>query len=254
MIPNNERSPVKSDDTLISILGVVRTSAPVRLSDVADELNIAKSTVHNHLATLERYGFIAKCEDGYDLGLQFLDYGLEARRRQEIFKVTDRVKDLADETGEQTWCIVEEQGRAIYLYGYSGRHSIKTREKSGQSNPLHCIAAGKAILAHLPADRVGRIIQDRGLEAETENTITVPETLREELKTIREEGVAFNYEERLEGIHAIAAPLLDINGDVFGAISIGGPANRLTKERLQNELTDLIRGATNEMEINIREQ
>ena len=69
---------------------------------------------------------------------------------------------------------------------------------------------------------------------------------------IRERGVAYNLQEGILGVHAIAAPVLDTDGSVFGAISIAGPADRLTQERLGSELRDLIRGATNEVAVNIR--
>jgi DNA-binding IclR family transcriptional regulator len=251
---DNTEVGVKSDETLISIISFLRESETARLSEIASEVGAAKSTVHSHLKSMEAYDFVTKTTEGYSLGLRFLDFGIAARRRYDIYEsARNKVDEIASETGEQVWCTLEEHGQAVYLYGASGEHSVQTREFEGQRRPIHCIAAGKAILAYLGEERVKEIIDRHGLERRTENTITEFDRLLSELAEIRERGVAFNREETVKGVHAIAAPVLDSDGSVFGAISIGGPANRLTEQRLQNELSGRILGATNELEINIRE-
>jgi DNA-binding IclR family transcriptional regulator len=248
-----ERPGVKSDRTLFEILEVLRERGPIRLTAVASELGVAKSTVHSHLAVLQERDFAVHTEDGYDLGLRLLDYGLESRRRQALFEFgRGKVDELAEQTGERSWCIVEEDGMGVYLYGATGKHAVSSPEDIGTRRPLHHIAAGKAIMANLPSERVDEIVEQNGITAATDRTITDREDLAEELAEIRERGVAYNLQEGILGVHAIAAPVLDTDGSVFGSISIAGPANRLTRERLGSELRDLIRGATNEVAVNIR--
>lgn len=249
----HESPGVKSDRTLFSILEVLRERGPVRLTAIASELGVAKSTVHNHLAVLQKRDFATDTEDGYDLGLRFLDYGLESRRRQALFELGRRkVDELAEQTGERAWCVVEEDGMAVYLYGASGKNAVSSPEETGTRRPLHYIAAGKAIMANLPPDRIDEIVDEHGIKPATEHTITDWEELEQELADIRERGVAYNLQEGILGVHAIGAPVLDTDGAVFGAVSIAGPANRLTKDRLEAEIHDLIRGATNEVAVNIR--
>jgi len=252
--PRMQDSPrVKSDRTLFSILGCIRENGPVRLGEIAEEIGIAKSTVHNHLSELRHRNFVTMTPEGYDLGLQLLDYGLESRRRQDIYDQGCRkANELAETTGERSWCVVEEHGRAVYLCGASGHQSIEPPEQTGIRQPLHCLAAGKAIMAHLPEDRIDAIVEKYGLEEVTKYTITDRDELGAELESIRENGVAYNLQENIVGAHAIGAPVLDTDGAVFGAISIAGPANRLTEDQLETDLKDLIRGATNEVAVNIR--
>jgi DNA-binding IclR family transcriptional regulator len=248
------KSPgVKSDRTLFGILNVLRERGPVRLTDIASELDIAKSTVHSHLAVLQEQNFAMHTEDGFDLGLRLLDFGLESRRRQALFKFGRRkVDELAEQTGERSWCVVEEDGMAVYVYGAAGKNAVSSPEETGTRRPLHHIAAGKAIMANVPPERVDEIVDQRGIKAVTEHTITDREELKQELAEIRKRGVAYNLQEGILGVHAIGAPVLDTDDSVFGAISIAGPANRLTEARLGSELQDLIRGATNEVAVNIR--
>jgi len=115
---------------------------------------------------------------------------------------------------------------------------------------MHYNSGGKAILAHLPDREVNVIIDEYGLPAQTENTITTRETLFDELERIREQGYALNLSEDLKGIHAIGVPLT-FDGEIQGALSIAGPAHRLSKERCEGEVFDQLRAATDEIELNL---
>lgn len=244
---------VKSDEKLLAILRTIREEEITSVTDLAAEFGWAKSTVHSHLATLEQHGFVTRNDGEYHIGLRFLDYGIYARNRRRVFQAArQKVDDLAQETGEKVWCVTEEHSQAAYLYGASGTHAINTHESVGRHTSLHHISAGKAILAHLPDERVEEIIDHTGLEAYTPNTLTDREALFRNLEEIRDRGVAFNREESMEGLHAIGAPIKRTDDGVYGAISIGGPAYRFTEDRLEGELTSLILGTANEIEINIR--
>lgn len=253
MARNDQKRTVQSDEKLLRILSTIREQEITSITELAAELDFAKSTVHSHLATLEEHGFVTRFDDGYHIGLRFLDYGIYSREQRLVFQAArERVNELAAQTGERVWCLTEEHNQAVYLYSAEGDHAIHTHENVGRHTSLHQIAAGKAMLAHLPDDRVTEILDHTGLEAHTANTITDREELMRELDTVRERGVAFNHEESMEGLHAIGAPIKRTEGGVYGAISIGGPANRLTREKLENELTELLLATANEIEINIR--
>ena len=254
MAPGSTGGTVKSDQTLLAILERIRDTDGIRLTEIANDLDLAKSTVHGHLNTLASDGFVTKRGGEYHLGLRFLDYGVQARNRREIYEAAQpMVEKLAVETGERTWCIVEENYRAVYLCGATGENPVKTPHRAGRHSELHHLAGGKAILAHLPEDYVCEIVEHVGLAEVTPHTITDVAELLSELERVRERGVAYNLEESMEGLHAIGAPVKRIDDGVHGAISISGPANRMTRDRFDEELADLLRGATNEIEINLRE-
>jgi DNA-binding IclR family transcriptional regulator len=123
----------------------------------------------------------------------------------------------------------------------------------GRQIHLHCSSAGKAILAHYPRQRVDEIIDRWELPPHTENTITDRAELYNELDRVRERGYAFNREEHVEGVHAIAAPIRH-NQETIGVISVSGPANRLQGKRLEEELPSLLLSTINEIELNIAYQ
>lgn len=215
------------------MLRCIREHDEVRLTEIAPELDVANSTVHAHLTTPQQLGFVSKTSDGYQLGLQFLDYGMEARKQRTLYHVAKgMVDDLTDQTIEKVWCIVEDQGLAVYFYGASGSRSVQTYADEGNRTGLHHLAVGKAILAHLPQERVDEIIDTHGLPRLTEHTITDQDDLYDELKTVRDRGVAFNIEESVEGLHASGAPVCGPNNIVYGAISMSAPANRMRTQSL----------------------
>ncbi|MFC7205336.1 IclR family transcriptional regulator [Haloferax namakaokahaiae] len=252
MTQGEQRRPVKTATTAVAILERLKTNGPQGPTSLATELGLAKSTVHRHLKTLEREGFVVPDDDGYRIGLRLLDFGIHARNEHPLYEVArPKVDELAEQTGEKVWCITEEQGRGVHLYGAGGHQSVRTPARDGTQSYLHQIAAGKAILSAYSDDRVSEIIDQHGLPAKTAKTITDPEALRDELATIRERGYALNREEIVPKLHAIGVVITDTEGAPVGALSISGPSNRLNDDRLTGDLADLLLGAANEVEINL---
>ncbi|WIV68655.1 IclR family transcriptional regulator [Natrialbaceae archaeon AArc-T1-2] len=165
-----------------------------------------------------------------------------------------KVKELAMETNERAQFIVEEFGYGIYLHMETGDNAVETDVRIGKMASLHTTSAGKAILAHLPEEQVMRIVDRYGLSKRTENTITDPDALLEELETIRDRGYAYNDGERITGMRAVGVPITDVEDDVVGALSVSGPAHRMKGNWYEKEIPDLLLGTANELELNLTYQ
>ncbi|MFC4437231.1 MULTISPECIES: IclR family transcriptional regulator [Natrialbaceae] len=252
MANDSRHRPVETVDTAFEIVDVLKRRDGAGITEIADELGLAKSTVHRHVKTLEARGLLLQEGNSYRISTWFLDYGIHVRNRHPLFDVVKpKVDELAAETDEKVWCVIEEHGMGVHIYGAEGRHSVKTHARIGKRTPLHQFAAGKAILAHLPDERVDEVVAEHGLAAKTSQTITDRDELNEQLEEIRERGYAFNREESVRGVHAVGAPIRNQSGTAIGAISVAGPANRLRETALAEELPTLLLGATNEVEINL---
>lgn len=248
---HSERSMVKSDETLLSIIEYLHRVDGAGVTEIANQLDLAKSTVYDHLVTMCEYGFTVKHGTVYRLGLQFFNYGQYVRNQSEVYEATKPVVDrLVEVTGEMVWLIGHENGRMMYLYGHAGDTDINENTLIGSWAYMHCNSGGKAILAHLSETEVDHVIDRHGLPARTENTTTDPDELRAELEQIRERGFSLNLGEDLEGIHAISVPLL-FDERVQGALAIAGPAHRLTRERCETELSEELFAARNDIELNL---
>lgn len=124
-----------------------------------------------------------------------------------------------------------------------------TRQQGKLHEHIHCMAAGKAILAYLPENKVHELVDTQDLPRRTDNTIVDIEELLDELEQVRERGVAFNDQERTWGIRGIGAPILRDFGDVLGGLSITGPASNWKGDRFRKELPQLVTRTANAIEV-----
>lgn len=246
--------PVKTTEYSIRILEALKAEPGQTLADLTESLDIARSTIHRHLLTLEANDLVVRDEDGaFSLGLRLLDFGRRSREYVEFFDVArHQVDRLAETTGEKVWLVAKEDDHSVHLYKAHGDNPLETSAQVGQRRNLHQLAAGKSILAFLPADELDEILERRGLEEQTESTITSEEALREELEEIRDRGYAFNIGESVSGLNAIGAPIRDEDGYPVGAISISGPAHRVKDSFLTEELPDTLLAALDEIQISLR--
>lgn len=209
-----------------------------------------KSTVHVHLSTLRERGYVVQDDSQqYRLSLRFLDMGVMVRETQEMHdEVIPKLDELAEETEEKAWWAVEENGKAVFIAKSVGSRAIRTTARIGQHIELYCLAAGKAILANLSDERQAEILDgyDYPLPDGSDR-----DDLERELAEIRDRGVAYGTEQFLQGVTGVGAPLKDNSGNVYGAISVSGPADRFDSDRVENELSDLVRGISGELRVNL---
>lgn len=243
---------LKSVGRAFGIIEYMAEAGSSTVTQIAIDLDMPKSTVQMHLNTLYEERMIVKRDGKYELGVGFLQYGMAVLRRHQLFPVVKgKVENLAEQTGELAACFVEDRGEAVYLYGKEGEQSIRTDLDIGDRTDLHAVASGKAIIAFLPDDQINEIIQKRGLDRKTKNTITDPEELLDELEQIRERGYACSLEESIEGMRVVAAPLL-WDDQVLGSISLAGPANRFVGDYFHQEIPSLVTGTANEIEMKLQ--
>ena len=253
MDPETNRNTLGTLERGFEVISVLMREDGARVTEVAEALDIAPSTAHKYLATLYNERFLVKEGDEYQVGMRFLTVGSYAKHRNPDYGVaTGKIRPLAEQTGERAQFVVPEHGRGIYIETVvSDSAAVMTDRRDGKIRYLHSSAAGKAILSQYTEAEVGAVIDRWGLPAETEQTITDAETLREELEAIEREGIAFNDEESIDGLRSVGAPVTDADGGVIGAISVSGPANRLKGETFREELPDTLLGIVNEIELTI---
>lgn len=250
---NDDTEYVKTTETTFRIVELLQERDSARVGEIADAMDLSDSTVHRHLQTLQKYGYAVEDGGHYRLGLQFLSVGGPVRKRKREYKLAkEAVEELADKTEERVQFEVPEQGERVFLFTAVGDRAVHIHGDIGKRGALHTSAAGKAMLAAMPDSRVEDIIERKGLPRRTDNTITDPETLFAELEEIRETGIAFNREETHEGIRAVGANIALPSGELLGAISVSGPAHRLSGAKFEEELPHTVRGITQELELNVQ--
>lgn len=250
---NNGTKTLTTIERTFEIVELVKQLNGARVSQVAKELDMPRSTTHNYLGTLCEVGYLVKDGEEYRIGLQFLGLGGHAASRHPGYQLLrTKVNQIADETKERAQVIAEENGRGVYIYEMTGSNAVQTDVQIGKHVHLHTTSAGKSILAHLPEERLEQIIEYWGLPERTEHTITDEEELRDCLQNIRDRGYAFNDEERIQGQRAVGVPVLDEKNDIITALSVSGPKNRLKGDWFTEEIPDILLGIANEVELNLK--
>ncbi|MFB6142205.1 MAG: IclR family transcriptional regulator [Halorientalis sp.] len=244
---------VTAVETTFSVLEALEAADGMRLTDLATELDMAKSTVHRYLQTLLDREYVVKEGDTYHVSLRFLDLGEHARNREEGYRMArQKVAELADETEERAQFIVEEHGQAVYVHREAGSHAVQTDPGIGKRIDLHATSAGKAIIAEWPDGRIREFVDRWGLPSHTDETITDLDSLLAEVADIRDRDYAVNRGENIDGLAAVGVSVCGADDQPIGALSVSGPTNRMKGEWFEQDLPDMLLGFKNEMELNIR--
>jgi DNA-binding IclR family transcriptional regulator len=243
--------PVKASRKTIQVLNQLRKSGGGRITEIAAAVDMNKSTVHNHLSTLEEEEFVVRDGHRYELSLRLLEFGGYLQAHHRLYRVArTELERLATRTGELVSITVEEYGRGVYLDCKRGDRAVNIDIYPGLRRPLHATGFGKAILAYLPATRVDEIIARHGLTTETPATITGRERLDEQLNEIRDRGFAVDDEELISGLQCVGTPILSANETVLGAVSVSQPISR-ADQQLLDEIPDQVRSTANVIELNL---
>jgi DNA-binding IclR family transcriptional regulator len=230
-------------ETTLAIVEAVRSSPGARTTELAEAVGVAKSTVHKHASTLVYHGYLRKEAESYYPGLKLLNLGEKARTGFPAYgPIEDAVRTLQERTEEDVDFVVEEQG---LVYTISGAYhkwekhpdtSTGYRAHLGDQYYMHSVASGKALLASYDRNAVDAILDRWGLPPVTSRTITDRETLDGELDRIDEQGYAIADEEYQEGLRSMSRLVFRPDGTPLGALSVSGPAYRLTEELLAEEI------------------
>lgn len=242
---------VKSDETLFALTEEIRKANGIGVTELANNVNLSKGSVHSHLLTMRSHGFVVKRNGQYYLGLEFFSYGQHTRTERDVYSAAlPALNETAAETGETTWLMTHENGRLMYLDGRDPKSELNVNVLIGSWAHMHANSGGKVILAHLPEGEVDDIIERHGLPAKTDKTITDRDTLNEELRWAREHGYALSLGEDLREMHAVSVPLIS-QDTIEGALAVAGPAYRVSRERCEGELLEQLRAAADDIGLSL---
>ncbi|MFG2122796.1 IclR family transcriptional regulator [Streptomyces sp. NPDC048710] len=237
---------VQSVDRAISVLEILAQRGEAGVSEVAAEIDVHKSTAFRLLGALEARGLVEQSgERGkYRLGFGIVRLAGAVTGRIDITQQSRPVCErLAEEIGETVNIAVMQEHYAINLYQVRGQSAVTAHNWVGQLTPLHATSSGKIMLAHLPAQDRAALITESGLKKLTPHTISSKAKLEKNLAEARERGYAWTLEELEIGLHAMAAPIRDREGQVIASISASGPSYRFTEERMHELAPLLVKGA-----------
>jgi DNA-binding IclR family transcriptional regulator len=204
-------------------------------SELGEKLALHRSTTHRLLKVLERHQLIRKSqiEGKYSLGIKLFELGsrvvsqFDLATRSQLF-----LRRLVDAAGETAHVCVLNDAEMVSVANVEGPWTLRTPSTVGRRTPLYCTSVGKVLLAHLPAEARGPLLDRVTLVRRTRRTITSRAALEAELLLVRRRGVAIDNEEIEDGLRCIGAPVFNHRGEIAAAISVAGPVFRVTRQRL----------------------
>jgi DNA-binding IclR family transcriptional regulator len=219
--------------------------AGLSLSQIADRVGLARSTVHRLVAALEAERLVVPASPSgrVRLGPALTALGLAAKRDVAL-EVHPFLVRLSRDVNETVDLAVLEQDHVLFVDQVAAPRRLRAVSALGATFPAYCTANGKALLAELPAEHVQRLLPDR-LEALTPNTITDRSRLVAELEHVRSTGFALDREEHTTGICAVGTVIRDSLGQP-AAITIPLPAQRFYGH--EDRLTSALLEASREIE------
>lgn len=241
--------PIRAVDRALDVMLCFSREEPeLTLTEIAERVELHKSTVHRVLATLENKRFVQHDEatGKYRLGLRVLELAMLALETTDIRRhAWPFLRRLSEECRETVDLGVLDGTDIVYLEVIESPQRVKLAAAPGQRLPACCTSSGKAILAYLPEAQV-RQIMIQGLRRYTEHTIVSPDDFLADLRATRERGFAIAQSEYEDGINAVAAPILDPRQRPIAVIAVAGPAFRLPMERML-ELGPVVRQHADEI-------
>jgi IclR family transcriptional regulator, acetate operon repressor len=208
------------------LIEVARHRDPVSFTELTAASGLAKSTTSRLLTALERNGLVRRDLAGrFSPGEVFVAYAWRGGAEADLVSVAQPVlTELGEATGETVNLGVARDGGLVeQIAQVDSRYLIGGTNWVGLTVPLHCAALGKVLMAFGAAE-----LPEGRLERRTDRTVTSRTALATELAAVRERGYAVTVEELEPGLVAVAAPVFADGAIVVGALSVSGPASRLT--------------------------
>jgi IclR family transcriptional regulator, acetate operon repressor len=215
--------------SLVVLRALARAGGAVQLAELARDCGVSKTSAHRVLAGLRELDWVRVHEGGrYSLGPQAYAF---AAMVSPGTSAEQALAVLRDTVGHTVHAGVLLDDHVVYTHKLDGRDQFVMRSRVGATAPLHCTAMGKALLAHLPDDRVSAVVA-AGLPRRTAGTLTEPQAVRAELREIRERGYAVDDEENEQNIRCLATVVPETLGHPLRAVSISTVTFLTDREQL----------------------
>lgn len=229
--------PVKSlEKALIILRLMIEKRQPLSLTEIGKELNFGKGTVHRILATLRSHQFVRQDPKTlrYGLGLRAAEMSMAVNAEDYIVEIIKpHLKKLSESCPEAISASVLEFNEIRYIARFESSEPLRVSIGEGTRFPAHCTATGKVLLSALSNEQLEKMYDGREkILALTKKSIGSFTRLLRELKQVRTENLAFDFEEALIGVNCVARPIYDSKNKILIAISISGPVSRMTKPKM----------------------
>ncbi|EJT4176472.1 HTH-type transcriptional repressor AllR [Salmonella enterica] len=218
-----------------------RSGGSSSVSDISGSLDLPLSTTFRLLKVLQAADFVYQDSQlgWWHIGLGVFNVGSAYIHNRDVLSVAGPfMHRLMLLSGETVNVVIRNGNEAVLIGQKECKSMVRMCAPLGSRLPLHASGAGKALLYPLTEEELVGIVVNTGLRRFTPTTLVDLPILLKNLEQAREQGYTVDQEEHVVGLNCIASAIYDDAGSVVAAISISGPASRLTEDRFisQGEL------------------
>jgi DNA-binding IclR family transcriptional regulator len=235
--------PVSSVENAMRILAMLRGRPSVRVSEIASELGVARSTAHRLLSTMLAYEALEQdpVTRQYSCGALMRDLGQSARRLHDVLEsLRPHLQNLSERVDETVHVLILEGITCRFVDSVECRRPLRVTGRVGVEYPAHTTSGGKVLLAGLADAQLNALYPSEELPPQTDRSLSTRAELFRELEDVRLHGYAINRGESSEGIAAIAIaqPLSRVPTPLAIAVSV--PEQRMPDERVPELVRELL--------------
>ncbi len=249
-MPNDLSNSESPNSTLLRGLAIMNTVAhstrPLSIADLVSELGLAKPTVHRIASQLEEENYLQRnpTDKRFVVGHKLREFSTNILSNSSVGAPRRAILEaLSNEIGETCNCTMLDGYHTVYFDRVECNWPIKINLHPGSRLPLHATASGKLFLAYMRTADRNRILDAAPLSQLTKHTITSNEDLKAQLSHIKKQGIAFDNEEFIDGMIAIAVPVFDNENRICFTVAVHAPTTRQTIESLSEFIPSLHKAA-----------
>lgn len=233
---------------------LAKSKEPLGITEISKSLNLSKSTVYNIVYTLSDLHVLEILSSGrFTLGSLFYTLASVSGDRSGLIQLTHPYLELINEkTGLSVFLGVRSGLSAVLIDKVEADFGIRLTSEIGMTMPPLAGAGIKCMLSQLPEEKVESLLEGFEFRKYTERTIVGKEKFLEELRRIRESGIAYDFEEYIPGLIGLSVPVLTGSKNVQAAIWVVGLRSNLDEGKIEEVSRELLSVAKELNEISLK--
>ncbi|WP_432845292.1 IclR family transcriptional regulator [Amycolatopsis sp. CA-161197] len=229
--------PIDSVDKALRVLLLLGDRPELRMTEVAEYLEVASSTAHRLLAMLQYHGFIRQDPrtKAYRPGTSLTAVAFSVMQRFDVREtLRPFLEELKNEFAETVHLAILDGTTVRFIDAFESTRAVRVASRLGQAMPANCTSTGKALLAEFSTEDLHRMYPDEQLETLTVNSVGTRSELKREIERVRRRGYATSNEESEDGVASIAAAFPAGNLPARLAINVSVPVGRLSRVEVRH--------------------
>jgi len=240
---------VPAVDKCFSILELLAESKePLGISDLSRILDLHKSTVFNILHTLIDLNVLESQTDGkFVFGTRFYVLGNMTGKRSAVIQTAHPyLEKINEQTKLSAFLGLRSDCSAILVDKVDSAYGIKVSSEIGMRMPSLAGAGIKAMLSQMSDGEIDEILARTELKRYTPNSVVSKAAYKKEIFEVRKQGIAYDWEEYIKGMVALAIPVKTNSRNLQVAIWVVGLTHQVPESSIP-ELTELLKSISQDL-------